>query len=113
MVVFHHNTEEIINHVSKQLLESKLKKVMNNSYIIGGIKGLFKGSLANVVKMAMINITLTGPYDYMKEKIWLVFGDFGFNHFVSLVWAASWCTLLTLPFDNVKTRMMKQFPDAS
>jgi len=55
----------------------------------------------------MINITLTGPYDYMKEKVWLVFGDFGFNHFVSLLWAASWCTLLTLPFDNVKTRMMK------
>lgn len=46
-------------------------------------------------------MSLTGPYDYMKEKIWLVFGDFGFNHFVSVLWATFWATLFTLPLDNV------------
>jgi solute carrier family 25 oxoglutarate transporter 11 len=46
-------------------------------------------------------VSLTGPYDYMKEKIWLVFGDFGFNHFLALSWASFWATLITLPFDNV------------
>jgi solute carrier family 25 (mitochondrial oxoglutarate transporter), member 11 len=61
--------------------------------------------------MAAINMALTGPYDYLNEKLWITFGDFGFNETLSIIWAAGWCTLLTLPFDNVKTRAMKQFSE--
>lgn len=92
--------------------ESKLRKVRENADV-GGARALFKGSLAHVIKMAAVNMSLTGPYDYMREKIWLVFGEFGFNHLISLLWASSWATLLTLPFDNVKTRLMRQFPNPS
>ncbi|CAD8074321.1 unnamed protein product [Paramecium primaurelia] len=79
----------------------------------GGSRALFRGAFAHVVKLAALNVSLTGPYDYMKEKIWLVFGDFGFNHFLALTWASFWATLFTLPLDNVQTRVLKAFPDPS
>lgn len=102
------NIEEITSPAWTLSVEYRARKVeIYIVNVIGGARGLFRGAFSHVVKMAMVNMTLTGPYDYMKEKIWLVFGDFGFNHFVSLLWATTWCTLLTLPFDNVKTRMMR------
>ena len=60
-----------------------------------------------------MNASITGPYAYMKEKINITFGDFGFNHHLAVVWAAGWATFFTLPFDNIRTRIMKQFPDPS
>jgi solute carrier family 25 oxoglutarate transporter 11 len=78
-----------------------------------GVAGLFKGSFSYVMKMVAVNISLTGPYDYLNEKMWITFGDFGWNEPVSMAWAAMWATFFTLPFDNIKTKMMRQFSDPS
>jgi len=65
------------------------------------------------LRAVVLNISLTGPYDYLHEKMWISFGDFGFVKPVALLWASFWGTAFTLPFDNIKTRLQKQFPDPS
>ena len=66
---------------------------------------MFKGSSASILKALAINAALTGTYDYLNEKIWISFGDFGFNTYLATAWAAFWGSLVSIPFDNVKTRM--------
>ena len=84
---------------------------MVNLYIYNfnfvGFKGLFRGGFANVVRLAAVNASLTGPYDYLNEKLHITFGAFGFNEFISLIWASGWATALTIPLDNLKTRLMR------
>jgi solute carrier family 25 oxoglutarate transporter 11 len=77
------------------------------------VSGLFKGSFAHVFRIAVLNISLTGPYDYLNEKMFLTFGDMSWNVPVSITWASLWASLFTLPIDNLKTRMMRQFSDPS
>lgn len=79
----------------------------------GGNRGLFKGGLANIIRAVVLNVSLTGPYDYLNEKGWITFGDFGFVKPFAIVWAAFWGSIFTLPVDNIKTKLMKQFNDGS
>ena len=67
--------------------------------------------MANVIRLAAVNASLTGPYDYLNEKLHITFGAFGFNEFLSLIWASGWATALTIPLDNLKTRVMRQYAD--
>lgn len=50
-------------------------------------------------------MSLTGPYDYLNERLWLTFGDVNFTRPVALVWASLVATFLSIPFDNVKTKI--------
>lgn len=52
-----------------------------------------------------MNASMTGPYDYLREKLWITFGDFGWIDYVPLFYAAAFGTAITLPIDNIKTRM--------
>ncbi|KRX10628.1 Mitochondrial carrier domain [Pseudocohnilembus persalinus] len=73
--------------------------------------GLFRGGLANVIRAVVLNVSLTGPYDYLNEKSWILFGEMPWvNNTLALIWASIWGTLAVTPFDNLKTRMMIQFP---
>ena len=52
-------------------------------------------------------MSLTFPYDWMKERMWITFGEMdNFNIIVALFFSAFCSTSLVLPFDNIKTRMM-------
>lgn len=74
----------------------------------GGNAALLRGAHANVLRAVILNISLTGPFDYLNEKIWITFGDMTWNKYAALSWAAFWGTLATLPFDNVRTRLYAQ-----
>lgn len=76
-----------------------------------GTSGLFKGSLSFVFKMVGMNAALTGPYDYLNERMFLTFGDMDWNKPVALAYAALWASVFTLPLDNVKTKVMRAFSD--
>lgn len=45
--------------------------------------------------------------------MWITFGDVRINTSFSLIWAALWGTTLTLPINNIRTRLFKQFDDPS
>lgn len=76
-----------------------------------GINGLFRGSMAYVIKMVGVNVALTGPYDYLHEKMFLTFGDMEWNKPVAIAYAALWASVCTLPLDNIKTKLMRAFED--
>jgi len=85
-----------------------IKKIIASE---GGAQALWKGFLPTALKTIVLNATLTGCYDYMNEKMWICFGPTSLNRPLSILWAALWGSLLTLPFDNIKTRLQKQFAD--
>lgn len=69
--------------------------------------GLFRGGLANIIRAVVLNVSLTGPYDYLNEKCWITFGEMPWvNNTLALLWATMWGTLIVTPFDNIKTRLM-------
>jgi len=43
-----------------------------------GYKTLFRGGFSNVLRVIVLNASLTGPYDYLNEKMWITFGDIDF-----------------------------------
>jgi hypothetical protein len=43
--------------------------------------------------------------------MWMWFGDTIANIPVAAVWASFWATCMALPFDNIKTKLQKQFSD--
>jgi len=72
-----------------------------------GGHGLFRGALSNVVRAVILNVSLTGPYDYLNEKSWILFGEMPWvNNTLALLWSSIWGSLAVLPFDNIKTRLM-------
>ncbi len=64
------------------------------------------GSVYNVWRHVLLNITLTGPYDYFNEGFYTRFGDYGFVSPLALMLAALFSSVVTLPFDNIRTRIM-------
>jgi len=71
----------------------------------GGNVALMKGVVPSVMKAILLNVSLTGPYDYLNEKMWITFGDVNVNRPAAMAFAAGVASLVTLPFDNVKVRL--------
>lgn len=51
------------------------------------------------------------PYAQTKEHMYNAFGDVFVNPIGALIVASTWGALLTLPFENIRNRLMNQFPD--
>lgn len=66
----------------------------------------FTGAYVNVLRHVLINITLTAPFDYFHEALYLRFGDYGFVRPLSVFLAAAVSSVITLPIDNIRTRIM-------
>lgn len=64
---------------------------------------------ANVLKHVVLNLSMTGPYDYFKEGFYTRFGEYGFVNPLALSLAAFSGAFFTLPFDNIKTKLMQEF----
>lgn len=76
-------------------------------------RGYFRGLTPNLLKAVLLNAFLTGPYDYLKERMWITFGDVWPNTLVALIGASVVGTLVTLPVDNLKTRIQNQHSNPS
>lgn len=37
--------------------------------------GFYRGLGPNIVKHAILNLFITGPFDYLRERMWITFGD--------------------------------------
>ena len=67
----------------------------------------------NVLRAAVLNGIIIWPYDVMKEKMWISFGDTMINIPVAVFCATLVGTVTTFVFDNLKTRMQCSYPDKS
>lgn len=98
----------------RQILDSQIRQEWRRNYgsVSEGLNALkkenssYKGSFANVVRHIALNASLTGPYDYFHEAWFIRFGEFDFVKPTALFLASVVSTVVTLPFDNVRTRIM-------
>ena len=80
------------------------------SFIDGFIKAseegaLFRGALANGLKLGGMVAVASGCYDYMKENMFYFFGPITLNRIVGTSAGVIAATLLSMPFDAVATRL--------
>lgn len=108
----------------RQQIDSALPKEIRRNYAgvmdaynqIGAREGTaayFKGVQASIWRSLVLNTALSLPYNFINESFWITFGDCIWNRPIALVLATSFATLFAVPFDNIKTRLQKAFPDPS
>ena len=73
-----------------------------------GVRGLWKGTLPNITRNAIVNATELVSYDLIKEALigHLIMSDNMPCHFVSAFGAGFCTTVIASPVDVVKTRFM-------
>ncbi|MEQ2178102.1 Mitochondrial uncoupling protein 2 [Goodea atripinnis] len=78
-----------------------------------GLRGLWKGTLPNITRNALVNCTELVTYDLIKEAILRhnMLSDNLPCHFVSAFGAGFVTTVIASPVDVVKTRYMNSPPD--
>ena len=103
----------------RQSLDAQLPKAWRRNYgdplaALDSLKkgpGLWHGASINVLRHILLNISLTGPYDRMHQRLWITFGDYGHVQPLSLVFASFVASVVTLPIDNLRTRWMQRHSD--
>jgi len=80
-----------------------------------GVTSLWKGSLPTMMRACSLNLSMLVTYDECKERI-TASAKPGTSPFIinasSSMAAAVAVALISLPFDNIKTKMQKQKPNA-
>lgn len=103
----------------RQILDSQVRPEWRRNYtsVSHGLEKLgenkWKGSYINVLRHVLLNISLTAPFDYFHEGLYLRFGDYGFVRPLAIFLAALVSSAVTLPFDNARTRIMNSHSDPS
>lgn len=103
----------------RQILDSQIRPEWRRNYqgVGDGLNKLgdkkFNGSFINVLRHVILNITLTAPFDFFHEGLHLRFGDYWFVQPLSVLLAALTSSVITLPFDNARTRLMYAHEDRS
>lgn len=60
-----------------------------------------------------MNASLTAPYDYVHERLWIIFGDYGHVKPIAIAVSALVGSVVTLPFDNFMTKWMQRHTDVT
>jgi len=85
------------------------------SFIDGLIKvseegALFRGSLANGLKIGAILAAAGGSYDWMKENTYYFFGPIAAVRILATTAGVATAVALSMPFDAIKTRLHTMRP---
>jgi len=77
-----------------------------------GFTTLWRASTPNIIRAVGLNLGMMTPYQELKERLKPFLGDTLANHAVSSTIAGICATLLALPFDNIKVKLVSMRPDA-
>ena len=74
---------------------------------------LFRGAMANGLKLAGLVSVASGTYDYFKENAFFFLGPVSLNRLVGTAIGCATAMTLSMPFDAIKTRlhMMRPLPN--
>ena len=80
-----------------------------------GILKLWRGSNIVILRAMILNSCLLGPFDEIKERLIALYGEKYLNQsrLVSSIIASLFCTIATLPLDNIKTKIQRMSPDSN
>lgn len=71
---------------------------------------LFRGAVANGLRIAALISCATSLHDWMKENAYYFLGNHFLNRFLGTLIASVVCTLVAMPFDTIRTRLYTQRP---
>lgn len=72
-----------------------------------GVLAYWRGCMPTVMRACAMNFGMLAPYDQCKEFMDRAFGVNAYNRFGSSIVAAVCACLVSLPFDNVKTKYQR------
>lgn len=80
-----------------------------------GIRGLFRGVVPNMARCSELNTVMMVSFEEAKERIVPYLGDNKKTVLLASIISGIITAVLSLPFDNMKTKMQKQkeLPDGS
>lgn len=79
-----------------------------------GVTGLWKGGVPTIVRAMCLNLAMFTTYEEAKERMAkLMPNNQSLAWFIASFLAGSTAATASLPFDNAKTKMQKQTPDAN
>lgn len=79
-----------------------------------GITGLWKGGVPTVVRAMALNLAMFTTYEEAKERMAKIMpNNQSLAWFIASFLAGSTAAFASLPFDNAKTKLQKQVPDAN
>jgi hypothetical protein len=100
----------------RQILDGQINTEWRRNYSSSPLEALgqlraagetFQGLKVNVLRHILYNVSITGPYDYFKEGLFTRFGEWGFVNPLALLIATGVASIVTLPFDNLRTRRVQ------
>lgn len=78
-----------------------------------GITGLWKGGVPTMVRAMALNLAMFTTYEEAKERMAVLMpNNKSLAWFIASFLAGSCAATASLPFDNAKTKLQKQIPDA-
>jgi len=105
----------------RQILDIQIKQEWRRNYstsvfeALGQLKAsgeASQGLTPNILRHVILNVALTGPYDYFKEGFFTRFGEYGFVNPLALILSSFIGAFVTLPIDNIRTRSISLFQQA-
>lgn len=86
------------------------KNFLDGLYKVAEEGALFRGSIANGLRVAMLCSTMTGIFDLAKENSYYFFGPHWINRLWATIAACLVGTLATMPFDMIRVRLHTMRP---
>jgi hypothetical protein len=71
---------------------------------------LFRGAVANGLKLAGLVAVSTGVYDWLKENTYFFTGPISLVRFLATAGGVATAGILSMPFDTVRTRLHTMRP---
>lgn len=86
------------------------KNFIDGIYKVAEEGALMRGCVANGLKVAALCASMTNIYDWCKEQLYFFFGPSAINRFCGTAAAVTLGTVVSMPFDMVKTRLQTMRP---
>lgn len=95
-----------IRMISENHKKQNMINLIRNIYNQNGFTYFYKGAYPNVLRASFLNLGSIGTYDIVKSKINQIRKDDSITSVISSIVAGFNATLISTPFDNLKSRIM-------
>jgi len=86
------------------------KHFLDGLYKVTAEGAIWRGSMANGLRIGALCASMTSIYDWIKENCYYVLGPHWLNRFVGTATAVTFGTIASMPFDMIRVRLQTMRP---